>query len=83
MKKTTSRKKVSSSQEGSDFLKLAQPAQRALAAAGVEHLEQLTRFTEAEVKHWHGIGPNAFAQLHRTLREKGLSFAAVQTRDKP
>lgn len=54
---------------------LAQPAQRALAAAGIRRLEQLTKLTEAEVKQLHGIGPNALAQLNRALRANGLTFA--------
>jgi len=59
----------------SDLPKLSQPALRALAAAGVHNLKQLTRFSEDEVKKWHGIGPNALAQLRQALHEKGLSFA--------
>lgn len=55
--------------------KLAQPAQRALAAAGIRHLEQLTKFSEAEIKELHGIGPNALIQLRNALQAKGLSFA--------
>ena len=55
--------------------KLAQPARRALAAAGVQRLEQLTRFSEAEVMQWHGIGPNALKQLRSALEARGLSFA--------
>jgi hypothetical protein len=58
-----------------DLPKLAAPAQRALAAAGVQRLEQLTSFSEAEIKQWHGIGPNALSQLRLTLEAKGLSFA--------
>lgn len=58
-----------------DLPKLAAPARRALAAAGVTRLSDLARFTEAEVKAWHGIGPNALTALRRALRAKGLSFA--------
>jgi hypothetical protein len=56
-------------------IELAQPARRALANAGIQRLDQLTKFSEIEVKQLHGIGPNALAQLHRALRAKGLSFA--------
>lgn len=59
----------------SDLPKLAAPAQRALANAGIRNLKQLAGFTEAEIKHLHGIGPNALSQLRRALAEKGLSFA--------
>ncbi len=62
-------------QPESDLPKLSQPAQRALAAARIRRLEQLTKVSEAEVKQWHGIGPNAIDQLRRALRAKGLAFA--------
>jgi len=63
-------------QQASDLpSELAQPAQRALAAAGIQRLEQLTKLSEDEVKQLHGIGPNALIQLRRALGAKGLSFA--------
>jgi DNA repair protein RadC len=55
--------------------KLSQPAQRALAGAGIKNLKQLTKFSETEIKHLHGIGPNAINQLQAALAAKGLSFA--------
>jgi hypothetical protein len=55
--------------------KLSQPAQRALAGAGIRSLKQLTKFSEAEIKQLHGIGPNAMEKLHSALKAKGLSFA--------
>jgi hypothetical protein len=54
---------------------LAKPAQRALAAAGIQRLAQLTKFSEAEIGRLHGVGPNTLAQLRRALGAKGLSFA--------
>jgi DNA-directed RNA polymerase alpha subunit len=57
-----------------DLPKISAPAQRALAAAGVQQLKDLTRFSEAEVKNWHGIGPNVLDKLRDALKEKGLSF---------
>jgi len=62
-------------QQNGDFPRLAAPARRALAAAGVQRLEQLTKFTEDEVRRWHGIGPNAINQLRLAMAEKDLSFA--------
>jgi hypothetical protein len=62
-------------QSTSELPKMSKPAHRALASAGVQRLEQLTKFSEAEIKRLHGIGPNALAQLHRALRAKGLKFA--------
>ena len=54
---------------------LAQPAQRALAGAGIQSVEQLAKFSQTEIQQLHGIGPNALAQLQRALAAKGLSFA--------
>ena len=62
-------------QQASDFPKLAQPAQRALAGAGIRKLQDLTRFSEAEIKRLHGMGPKALGQLREALADKGLSFA--------
>ena len=63
-------------QQGSNLpSELAQPARRALAGAGIQRLEQLTTYSEADVKQLHGIGPNALAQLRRALDARGLSFA--------
>lgn len=55
--------------------KLSQPAQRALAGAGIQSLEELAKFSQAEIKQLHGIGPNALGQLQRALAANGLSFA--------
>jgi len=63
------------STEKSDLPKLAAPAQRALAAAGITTLEQLASMTEAEISHLHGIGPNALKQLRAALQAKKFTFA--------
>ena len=68
-------KSKSDQQQESGLPKLAAPAQRALASAGISRLEQLTKFSEKEIKQLHGIGPNALEQLRRALKTKGLSFA--------
>ncbi len=57
-----------------DLPKISAPAQRALAAAGVRQLQDLTKFSEMEVKKWHGIGPNALGKLRQAMEEKGFSF---------
>ena len=59
----------------SDLPKLSAPAHRALDGAGIQRLNQLTKFSEAEIKQLHGIGPNALKQLHAALKSKGLAFA--------
>lgn len=54
--------------------KLGAPAERALAGAGIQTLEQLTRFSEAEIKRLHGVGPNALGKLRDALAANGLSY---------
>jgi DNA-directed RNA polymerase alpha subunit len=77
--KTTSKNKIANPQE-SDFPKLSQPALRALAGTGIQNLLQLTRFSEAEIKKLHGMGPKALAQLHQALADRDLSFADSKER---
>lgn len=60
---------------------LANPAQRALAGAGITSLAKLAKLSEAEVKQLHGIGPNALRQLRSALGAKGLSFAEDKTKN--
>jgi DNA repair protein RadC len=55
---------------------LAAPAQRALAGARIQNLNQLSKFSETEIKQMHGIGPNALKQLRNALNASGLSFAS-------
>ena len=59
----------------SDLPKLSAPAQRALAGAGIQNLQQLAKFSEAQIKKLHGIGPNALEEMRKALKAKGLSFA--------
>ena len=54
---------------------LSQPALRALAGTGIRRLEQLTRFTEVQIKELHGIGPNGIKQLKAAPHSGGLAFA--------
>ncbi len=58
----------------SDLPKLARPAKRALAAAGITRLEQLSAMSEAEVLKLHGMGPATISTLQLALEAKGLSF---------
>ena len=67
---------MANKQEGDLPAKLAAPAQRALAGAGITSLAQLAKMTEAEIKQLHGIGPNALKQLRTAMSAKGLSFAS-------
>ena len=60
-----------------DFQNLAAPARRALASAGVSSLDQLAKFSEAEIEQWHGIGPNALLNLRKALEQKGFTFRII------
>ena len=53
---------------------LAKPALRALFAAGLTTLDQLTQVSEAELAGLHGMGPKAMATLRAALKAKGLGF---------
>ncbi|MDP3492837.1 MAG: hypothetical protein Q8R82_06955 [Hyphomonadaceae bacterium] len=59
----------------SDLPKLAAPAQRAIAGAGVSSLTKLAQMTEADVVALHGMGPNAMTTLKTAMKAKKLSFA--------
>jgi hypothetical protein len=55
--------------------RLAAPALRALAGAGISRLDQLTAVSEEAIKKLHGMGPKAIEQLRQALEARGLSFA--------
>jgi hypothetical protein len=54
---------------------LAQPALRALRAAGYTRLVQLTKVKEADPLKLHGMGPKAIGLLRSALAADGQSFA--------
>jgi DNA-directed RNA polymerase alpha subunit len=57
------------------FGKLSNPAQRALANAGIKTPEELAMLTEAELMKLHGIGKSSLPALKAAMAEKGLSFS--------
>ena len=61
-------KQPANQREGDLPAGLSQPAQRALAGAGISQLQQLSSFREGEIKQLHGIGPKAIRQLPRPSR---------------
>lgn len=61
-------------QPETDLPKLSAPAQRALASVGVTNLKDLTKFTEAEIKKLHGMGPTGVKALNEALKQRGLDF---------
>ena len=60
--------------------KLAAPARRALQAAAIDTLEQLTGYTEAQLQSLHGMGPNAIMQLKNALNKQGLALLEAKPR---
>lgn len=67
--------------QGNDFpVGLSQPAHRALASVGIKHLAQLAKFSEAEIKQLHGMGPKGIDLLQRALRAQGLNFDSAKTK---
>ncbi len=57
-----------------DLPRLAAPAQRALAGAGIRSLEQMAMLSETEMMALHGMGPKALGILKAALAAKGLAF---------
>jgi hypothetical protein len=54
--------------------KLSAPAQRALFSAGISSLEDVAKFTKAEILELHGIGKRTILPLEDALRKAGLGF---------
>jgi predicted flap endonuclease-1-like 5' DNA nuclease len=54
---------------------VSKPALRALASVGVTRLDQVTRFTEAELLALHGMGPKAIGIIKTALLAQGKSLA--------
>lgn len=53
---------------------IASPARRALAAAGVRSVADLARFTEDEVRSWHGVGPTVMEALKTLMDQRSVRF---------
>ena len=69
-------KNTSHAPAGSDLPKLSGPAHQALGTIGVTRLEDLTKFTEKDIKNLHGMGPKGMRELHEALAQRGLAFAS-------
>ena len=54
--------------------KMSNPAQRALASAGIDSLTKLSRYTEREILKLHGLGPASMPVLRAALKAKGITF---------
>ncbi len=53
---------------------VAQPALRALVAAGYTTLDQLAKVKEADLAKLHGMGPKALGLLRAALNQRGKTF---------
>lgn len=53
---------------------VAAPALRALAAAGISELEQLSQVREVNLRSLRGMGPKAVSLLREALRSRGMAF---------
>jgi uncharacterized protein YdhG (YjbR/CyaY superfamily) len=53
---------------------LSAPACRAMESKGIKTVKQLSKFSEAEVLSWHGVGPGSIPALRKALAKAGLSF---------
>lgn len=66
--------KLGAAPSGIEFLKISNPAKRALLNSGIRTVADLSKKTMEEVKELHGIGPSAIPVLKQALRRKGLTF---------
>jgi len=57
---------------------LAAPARRALEAAGITCLEDLSQWPEDELARLHGIGPNTLKVLKEALEAKKVNRKKTQ-----
>ncbi len=56
------------------FSLLAAPARRALENSNIHTLEELSKFSEAEILKLHGMGKSSIPKLRRALADAGLVF---------
>ncbi len=55
-------------------IKIGEPAQRALKAAGIDAFIQLCDHSREEILALHGVGPKAVRILNEMLVKEGLNF---------
>lgn len=53
---------------------LSAPARRALENNGIQTLKQLSKFTEAQILEFHGMGKSSIPKLRDVLKANALSF---------
>jgi hypothetical protein len=60
--------------KGNCPLGIAQPALRALLAAGLTSLERVGHVTEEQLAGLHGMGPKAIKTLREALHQRRMDF---------
>lgn len=68
-------------ESSNDLPNIGKVARRELASAGYTRLEQFSNVSEKELLNIHGVGPKAIRILREAMETKGLSFAAISSRD--
>ncbi|MCU7557723.1 hypothetical protein ROU88_07280 [Macrococcus capreoli] len=58
--------------------KISQPAHRALASVNIKTLEDVTKFSEAELLALHGFGPKGIRILREVMDKHGMKFKVEQ-----
>jgi DNA-directed RNA polymerase alpha subunit len=53
---------------------LSAPTRRALESEGITTLQQLSKYSKAEILKLHGIGPSSIPKLLNALQAQGLYF---------
>lgn len=53
---------------------MSAPSLRALEAAGLRSMRDLSGWTEAELAKLHGVGPKALALLLAAMKRQGIRF---------
>jgi DNA-directed RNA polymerase alpha subunit len=61
--------------EKSQLPKTSEPAARAFGLAGINSLEEMTKYSEKDLLKLHGVGPKAIRILKEEMAKKGLRFA--------
>lgn len=59
----------------SEFQSISAPARRALEAAQIHTLDDLSAWTEKDLLALHGFGPSSLPKLKKQLAEFGLNLA--------
>jgi predicted RecB family nuclease len=59
------------------LVQFSAPARRAFENAGIQSLEEVSKFSEKEIRQLHGLGNSTLAKLHQLLEEKKWRFRDI------